>query len=137
MVANLTRYLADPFSAEITALKLPDDMWELYQEFAQTMVGDEPDHRLMGIPSLVQNPMEKQVALVSAGIFAGDGKAYSDPQYESIRRTSVEWTLLLQIASDDENNVMWGDSGSLYVWIRKTDLATKRFDRCWVILQSY
>lgn len=44
--------------------------------------------------------------------------------------------MLLQLDSDEENaELMWGDSGCVYFWIRKQDLAARRFDRCWAILQ--
>ncbi len=35
----------------------------------------------------------------------------------------------MQIDSDDRNGMLWGDSGMLYVWIRRDDLRTRRFDR--------
>jgi uncharacterized protein YwqG len=30
---------------------------------------------------------------------------------------------------------MWGDSGTIYYWIRRQDLHRARFDRAWMILQ--
>ena len=50
-----------------------------------------------------------------------------------MRATAAEWVLLWQIASSDD--IMWGDSGYLYVWIRRDDLAAQRFDRAHVVLQ--
>ncbi|NNJ25645.1 hypothetical protein LzC2_17180 [Planctomycetes bacterium LzC2] len=52
--------------------------------------------------------------------------------------------LLLQLASDfgDDSDpadqgfeMMWGDLGMLYWWIRREDLAARRFDRVWMTLQ--
>jgi len=31
--------------------------------------------------------------------------------------------------------MMWGDMGMLYFWIRAEDLAARRFERVWMILQ--
>jgi uncharacterized protein YwqG len=45
--------------------------------------------------------------------------------------------LLLQIDSDDAIGWTWGDAGRLYFWIRKQDLAARRFDRVWTILQCH
>src|SRR5215831_9479305 len=44
------------------------------------------------------------------------------------------WQLVLQIPSDDEVGP-WEGEGCLYVCIRKSDLAERRFDRCWTTLQ--
>ena len=48
-----------------------------------------------------------------------------------------DWRLLLQLDSDATANMMWGDSGRLYLWIRHEDLEVRRFDRCWVLVQCY
>jgi hypothetical protein len=44
------------------------------------------------------------------------------------------WQLVLQIPSDNEVRP-WADD-CLYVFIRKSDLAESRFDRCWTISQG-
>ena len=31
--------------------------------------------------------------------------------------------------------MMWGDCGRLYFWIRQQDLASKAFEKSWMILQ--
>lgn len=31
--------------------------------------------------------------------------------------------------------MMWGDLGRLYFWIRDDDLAARRFEKAWLILQ--
>ena len=43
------------------------------------------------------------------------------------------WQLVLQVPSDDEVGP-WTDD-CLYAFIRKSDLAERRFDRCWTMLQ--
>jgi uncharacterized protein YwqG len=30
---------------------------------------------------------------------------------------------------------MWGDTGTIYYWIRRQDLLTARFDQAWMIFQ--
>jgi hypothetical protein len=44
------------------------------------------------------------------------------------------WQLVLQIATDAEVGP-WPGYGCLYVSIRRSDLAERRFDRCWMMLQ--
>ena len=34
-------------------------------------------------------------------------------------------------------DVMWGDAGIIYFWIRESDARARRFDASWVILQCY
>jgi uncharacterized protein YwqG len=35
----------------------------------------------------------------------------------------------------DSLEIVWGDFGMLYFWIRRNDLVDRRFDRCWMALQ--
>jgi uncharacterized protein YwqG len=45
--------------------------------------------------------------------------------------------LAVQIDSDTEAGMMWGDVGRLYLCARKRDLIARRFDRCWIDMQCY
>ena len=45
------------------------------------------------------------------------------------------WQLVLQVDSDLAAGMQWGDVGRLNVCIRKLDLAERRFNRCWTVLQ--
>jgi uncharacterized protein YwqG len=45
------------------------------------------------------------------------------------------WPLVLQIDSDLQAGMQWGDLGRIYVCIRKHDLAERRFERCWTLVQ--
>jgi hypothetical protein len=51
------------------------------------------------------------------------------------RGRARSWQLVLQVDSDLGTGMEWGDWGRLYVCIRKPDLAERRFDRCWTLLQ--
>lgn len=93
-------------------------------------------HQLFGYPRPIQNDtMEEECAMASQGIDVGDGKAYSDPGTAEVRATAKEWTLLLQLDSDDDMNVMWGDVGMVYFWIPASALAQKDFSRTWMVFQ--
>jgi uncharacterized protein YwqG len=37
--------------------------------------------------------------------------------------------------TDDDLNVMWGDAGMIYFWVRWDDARKRKFDNTWVILQ--
>jgi uncharacterized protein YwqG len=66
------------------------------------------------------------------------GKPGSLLRIRSARRTwhaRDRWQLVLQIDSDTDVGMQWGDLGRIYVCIRKSDLAERRFDRCWTMWQ--
>ena len=50
---------------------------------------------------------------------------------------SSDWLLLFQLGSSEESEMMWGDGGKLYFWIREQDLSALRFDNVWMVLQCY
>ena len=88
-------------------------------------------NQLFGYPAEIQNPMEpecERALLLSNG---GDAPGYYDVSPEQIR----SWKLLLQIDSFEE--LMWGDVGMIFFWIRQEDLATSRFDQSWLQLQCF
>jgi uncharacterized protein YwqG len=91
-------------------------------------------HRIGGYPDVLQpTDMPSEADLLSKGIFPyQDGVLLQDVD---VNRDA--WTLLLQVDSDGENSDMfWGDSGRIYFWIKKQDLATKNFNNVWLLLQS-
>ncbi|GAA0533157.1 hypothetical protein GCM10010172_12510 [Paractinoplanes ferrugineus] len=47
------------------------------------------------------------------------------------------WTSLVQIDSDNDTEMVWGDCGSLYWVRRRDDLAAGRFDAAAFIFQCY
>jgi uncharacterized protein YwqG len=90
----------------------------------------EPRYQLFGNPSTVQGAMDgepERAWRVSQG---------PTEEVESNDRAGANrpaWNLLLQIDSLEES--MWGDSGTIYFWIREDHLAASRFDESWLILQ--
>ncbi|MGC4001370.1 MAG: YwqG family protein [Anaeromyxobacter sp.] len=116
--------------------KLSDaDADALYEHAAA--LAPEPDHRVGGPPSWIQDDGRLDAAITAVG-----GSAGSPKQVEEARRTrspgpESEWQLLWQLDSDDAAGFMWGDAGRLYVLIRTADLRAGRFDRAWLVLQCY
>ncbi|MDN5000498.1 YwqG family protein [Bradyrhizobium sp. GCM10027634] len=104
---------------------------DAYQQFWDALYARYPEvfgpdgnagiHQVGGVALSIQEPVEA----ACAG-HAGDGPEFAD-----------NWQLVLQIDSDVEAGMEWGDAGRLYLCARKQDLATDRFDRCWTILQSH
>ena len=94
-----------------------------------------PWHRMFGWPELVQNPMQLECQLASNGIYVGDPKGYRHPRAAELAPGAADWLLLLQLDTDDEIGWMWGDTGTIYYWIRRQDLLAARFDQAWMIFQ--
>lgn len=79
--------------------------------------------------------MDLECQLVSHGLYCGDASGYQATRAKELEAGRQDWILLLQLDTDDDAGMMWGDGGMLYFWIRKEDLERSRFDRCWMILQ--
>ena len=79
--------------------------------------------------------MDLEAQLVSHGIYCGDPSGYQSPRAKELRAGAADWSLLFQIDSDEDGEMMWGDAGMLYFWIRREDAAQGKFDKTWVILQ--
>lgn len=112
---------------------LPDTYVDFAIELEQPQ--DAPAHRLLGHAANIQGDMQLEAQLVSHGLYCGDGSGYGDPQAAALARGADDWQLLLQLDSDESAAMTWGDVGRLFFWIRRQDLAARRFDRCWMGLQ--
>ena len=73
--------------------------------------------------------------LASNGLYCGDASGYHDPRAKELGPGRSEWQLLLQLDTDDNAEMMWGDAGTLYFWIKRADLANRNFADCWMIFQ--
>lgn len=94
-----------------------------------------PRHQMFGHPYQIQGEMQLECQLVSNGIYCGTPEGYSDPRSQELEEGADDWMLLLQVDSDDDAGMMWGDMGCIYFWIRKQSLEHRRFDEVWMILQ--
>ena len=97
--------------------------------------------QLLGWPDIIQNNMTLECELVSRGYYLG-GTWDNIPREErdALRFSSVEeWRLLFQLDTVESGDfeLMFGDCGRIYFYIRKEDLLARRFDRSWLVLQCY
>ena len=79
--------------------------------------------------------MELECELTYNKLYCGDGSGYKQAQKLGIRAGAADWELFMQVDSNDDLGMMWGDCGKLYLWIRAQDLAARNFGASWLILQ--
>lgn len=118
---------------------LPEDESDAYYELVVDNASREVSghHQLMGLPAEIQNPMELECQLASHGLYCGGPSGYNDPRSKELEAGAADWRLLLQIDSEDQADMMWGDCGMLYFLMRKQDLADADFSRSWLVLQCH
>ena len=102
-----------------------------------------PDNlsKLLGWPDIIQNNMTLECELVSRGHYLG-GRWESVPleERDALRTPSVQnWRLLFQLdtVASGDFELMFGDCGRIYFYIRNEDLLARRFERAWLVLQCF
>jgi hypothetical protein len=93
---------------------LMDELWELPHAGHDT-------HQVGGHATPQQGAVELEVEQFRRGV---DGTPFdwSDPD---VQASATHWQLLLQVASDDDADMMWGDVGQLYWLTRDADPPTE------------
>lgn len=123
---------------ELSALNLSDEQLDAYIEYQDEIEENNelPKHQVSGYPSPVQGDgMELEAQLASNGLYCGDASGYDDPRRSELEKSVKDWRLLLQIDTDDDLDIMWGDCGMIYFWIKEDDARNKNFEDSWLVLQ--
>ena len=121
-----------------------DEFYEIYHSAydelsKKYLVPIEKYTKLLGHPEVIQNPMEEECEAVTRGFNMGGIESYPKQYQKEIKSASKDWILLFQMDTieSDDYELMFGDSGHIYFWIKKEDLKNKNFDNIWLILQCY
>ena len=97
--------------------------------------------QLLGWPDVIQNSMFEECDMVTQGYYLGSGWDKIPKEIRQRARESARdrWMMLLQLDTVEQGDfeLMFGDCGHIYFYITKEDLAERRFDRVWLILQCY
>ena len=117
--------------------------WDTYNELRAEFGYDAAAHednamKMLGYADEIQNEMEPECELYSRGIDGDMHEELSEEAYAELMKTSVDrWVLLLQMGTvaDEDTELMYGDCGLIYFWIRKEDLAARNFNYVRLILQ--
>lgn len=115
---------------------------EEYEEFFEKIHCEEDENisKLLGWADTIQAEMESECELVTNNYNVSDYSSIPESDVEKASRVAPKkWQLLFQLGTvrDDDFELTFGDEGRIYFWIRKEDLAARRFDRIWLILQCY
>jgi uncharacterized protein YwqG len=110
---------------------------EAYFNFITEWLGQTRgmQHRVGGYPEPIQDDPKLEAQLVTNGIDCGSPAGYEEGKRRGLWPGAIEWELLLQVDSEEQADMMWGDAGRLYYLIRKSDLEASQFDRAWMVLQ--
>lgn len=103
------------------------------QAAVEALQPTEPVHQVGGFPRPVQaDDMEAQCQQVTQGL----DRRRTGPKPNG-GTFSADWRLLLQVDTDNDAGMMWGDTGMLYFWIREQDARARDFSKIWMILQCF
>lgn len=109
---------------------LQDRYWAWLDEQATDL-----SNKLLGHADPIQGGMELECEYVTHGIDCGSPVGYQLAKSRGLNKNASHWNLLLQVDSNENIGMMWGDLGRLYLWITDEDLAARKFENCWLILQ--
>jgi uncharacterized protein YwqG len=125
-------------SLDIQYKDLPDGAFDVEHNLRSEFIPEGPLHQIGGYPAPIQNDgMQLQAQLASNGLYCGDASGYKDPKARVLEAGAADWQLLLQVDTDSDLDMMWGDAGCLYFWIRKQDLLLKDFSKVWMVSQCH
>ena len=131
----------DAVFEELTAASVDEDeIYEAFDEMRREQFADDVRIKLLGYPDRIQGEMQTECELVSRGHYVGRGyPKLSDAEKAELHACAENWILLFQFdtVEADDYELMFGDCGRIYYYIRKDDLAARRFDRVWLILQCF
>ena len=96
---------------------------------------DEVQHRIGGYPNEIQPArLAVECEHLSRGL---PPPLWNDRIRPDVEQSSQDWRLLLQIDSDPDLKMNFGDAGRLYVFIRETDARARDFSRTVARWQTY
>ena len=132
-----------------------EDFIEIYPEEAESgdegdefftvraeLGDDAPDERskLLGWADAIQGSMPAECELVTRGYYLGGCDEIPKNEVEEAEKEAPDkWLPLFQLdtVADGDFELMFCDCGRLYFYITRDDLAARRFENVWLILQCY
>lgn len=112
--------------------------YEIYDEFKyKGNMAPDFSNKLLGYADSIQGSMLHECEGVSRKIYCGGKLDITPEEQEEIKAHKSEWKLLFQLGtvSKGDFELMFGDCGEIYFYIREDDLKNKNFENVWLILQ--
>jgi uncharacterized protein YwqG len=126
-----------PWDDRLLALALSPDEQDAYNELLQDSSDGLPKHQIGGNPVPEQSEdMFLECQLVSHGVCLGERNGSKTDKAKALASGVANWRLLLQLDTDDDWRVMWGDCGKLYFFVEEERARAADFSNVWVRLQT-
>lgn len=127
--------LPDFQAPETSPLGFTDAEADAYLEIRSSLWasvrGGGPDHQAGGHANNVQGDVRVEFEVYTNP----DADPRTKEDWIAAEGRAQDWRLLLQVDTDDDLGVMWGDVGMIYFGIRADDLRQRRFHRAQVMMQ--
>lgn len=135
-----------PLFEEFDVLNNTEYDWDEYDsvlaELGVDVEEDFEEHKILGYADLIQSEMLTECERATRDMYCGDPESYQNTPNDvkaDVNEKAKEWILLLQLGTIEKDDFQWmfGDCGMLYYYIKKEDLAERRFDNMWFSVQCY
>lgn len=114
-------------------MEINDDLFGRYIDFLDSLHGEEDDlSRLGGYPDAVNRDLRIVSSIVSKGNKLSSD-SYATAEAEAKEETK-NWIMLLQIDSNEDMGLMFGDLGKIAYYIERDKLAKLDFSNVWCVL---
>lgn len=113
--------------------------WDEYDELIEKSgyVSSENSSKLLGYSDNIQGDMLVDCEFASNGYYFGDASLYNSPIEKQLKKNRSQWKLLFQLdtVTADDFELMFGDCGRIYYFIKDEDLKNRNFNNTWLVLQ--
>jgi uncharacterized protein YwqG len=115
------------------------DDWDKYDDVRVENGFEETESmgKLLGYADIIQDSMLLECERVTNGVYCGGGTDIEPEKLKLFQQNCSQWQLLFQLGTIelDGYELMFGDCGRIYFYIKKDDLKRCNFENCWLILQ--
>lgn len=117
------------------------DQWDAYDTAKNNLIPVASDgdniNKLLGYANLIQSGMLLSCEETTNGVNTGEAPDISEDKLRQYKANCTKWQLLFQLDSihTESYEMLWGDVGRIYFYIKTEDLMKQNFDNCWLQLQ--
>ena len=112
---------------------MPEDEFDAYYDLRDAF-SDRGGHQLLGHADFTQRSVEHDTVHAVHACTTETG-GFDREKWEKVKDQVGDWRLLLQISTNDDLGMVWGDAGKLYFTIRRDGLAGPAASNTWFTFQ--